>query len=170
MKNLPRIVKITAVKPHIITAIWNNGEERTIDFAPLFQKWEADKNEQFIKLKSYDVFRQVTISGEHTLCWENVPVKIKLKNKVISAPLDLDPDVLYKKSKLIRKITSPALGALLKKARVDAGLSQTDVAINSGTSRNYISRIENNRSDIQLETLFKIVKLGMGKELELIIH
>lgn len=51
---------------------------------------------------------------------------------------------------------------MLRKARENAGLSQADVALKSGTTRNYISRIENDKSDIQLETLQKIVELGIG--------
>ncbi|MCB0573487.1 MAG: helix-turn-helix transcriptional regulator, partial [Saprospiraceae bacterium] len=45
------------------------------------------------------------------------------------------------------------VGAMLRRAREAAGLSQADVALKSGTTRNYISRIENEKSDIQLETL-----------------
>ena len=54
------------------------------------------------------------------------------------------------------------VGAMLREAREAAGLSQADVALKSGTTRNYISRIENDKSDIQLETLQKIVELGIG--------
>jgi transcriptional regulator with XRE-family HTH domain len=55
---------------------------------------------------------------------------------------------------------------MLKEAREKAGLSQAEVALSAGTTRNYISRIENGKSDIQLETLHKIVALGLGKELK----
>ena len=37
----------------------------------------------------------------------------------------------------------------------------------SGTTRNYISRIENDRSDIELDTLKKIIETGLGKQLEI---
>lgn len=57
--------------------------------------------------------------------------------------------------------------AMLREAREAAGLSQADVALKSGTTRNYISRIENEKSDIQLETLQKIVELGIGGEIVL---
>jgi transcriptional regulator with XRE-family HTH domain len=56
---------------------------------------------------------------------------------------------------------------MLKEARENAGLTQADVALKSGTTRNYISRIENDKSDIQLETLQKIVELGIGGEMVL---
>ena len=64
-------------------------------------------------------------------------------------------------------IDSIPVGIMLRRAREKAGLTQTDVAINAGTTRNYISRIENGKSDIQVETLHKIVELGLGKELRL---
>ena len=37
----------------------------------------------------------------------------------------------------------------------------------SGTTRNYISRIENDKSDIELGTLRKIIETGLGKKLEI---
>lgn len=91
-------------------------------------------------------------------------VQVKLAKRTIEGPLDLDPDELYSQSTLIQKTERLAIGDLLRKAREEAGLSQVDVATKSGTSRNYISRIENGKSDIQLETLNKIVQLGMGKQ------
>ena len=39
----------------------------------------------------------------------------------------------------------------------------------SGTTRYYISRIENERSDIEVATLRKIVEIGLGKHLEISI-
>jgi len=68
---------------------------------------------------------------------------------------------------LVKKTEPVNVGAMLRKARENAGLSQADVALKSGTTRNYISRIENDKSDIQLETLQKIVELGIGGEMVL---
>jgi transcriptional regulator with XRE-family HTH domain len=46
-------------------------------------------------------------------------------------------------------------------------MSQQDLALISGTSRTYISRIENERSDIELATLRKIIETGLGKRMEI---
>jgi transcriptional regulator with XRE-family HTH domain len=62
------------------------------------------------------------------------------------------------------------IGQLLKTAREEAGLSQGEVARNSGTTRNYISKIETGKADIQLNTLYRLIKLGIGKELKLSIY
>jgi transcriptional regulator with XRE-family HTH domain len=74
---------------------------------------------------------------------------------------------LYQESTFVRSIEPLPIGTMLKQAREKAGLTQTDVAINAGTTRNYISRIENGKSDIQVETLHKIVELGLGKQLRM---
>ncbi|MBI1185340.1 helix-turn-helix domain-containing protein [bacterium] len=59
------------------------------------------------------------------------------------------------------------LGRLIREARRKAGLTQQELAILSGTSRTYISRIENERSDIELATLKKIIEVGLGRQLEI---
>ena len=48
-------------------------------------------------------------------------------------------------------------------------MSQQDLALLSGTSRTYISRIENDRSDIELATLRKIIETGLRKKMEILI-
>jgi transcriptional regulator with XRE-family HTH domain len=48
-----------------------------------------------------------------------------------------------------------------------SGLTQQELALKSGTTRNYISRIENDRSDIEIATLRRIVETGLGKHLDL---
>jgi DNA-binding XRE family transcriptional regulator len=64
-----------------------------------------------------------------------------------------------------RKSKAFALGELLKEARKEANLSQEALAQKAGTSKSYISRIENGNSDIQLTTLFRIIEIGLGKQL-----
>ncbi len=59
------------------------------------------------------------------------------------------------------------LGVLLHDLRKENGLTQEQLAHKCGTTKSYISRIENNASDIRLSTLMRIFKLGFGKELRL---
>ena len=120
-------------------------------------------------LTTWEVFKNVSVTNEppRTLEWVNHPVTFTFKGKIQTVPTDLDPDALYQESRFVRMIDSIPVGIMLKQAREKAGLTQTDVAINAGTTRNYISRIENGKSDIQVETLHKIVELGLGKELRL---
>ncbi len=164
---LPRIVKILAMEPYKITLLWTNEEVRQLDFEPLFALWKEQNDSRLYPLFDYAVFKEVAVSSVRTLHWPSVPIQLTLRNRIIEGPLDLDPDELYRQSTLLRKAEPLAVGDILRKARLEAGLSQIEVAVKSGTSRNYISRIENGKSDIQLETLNKIVQLGIGKQIRL---
>lgn len=46
----------------------------------------------------------------------------------------------------------------IKEYRVKSGLTQKELAIKIGISKNYLSQLENNRYDIKLSMLFKIAK------------
>jgi len=59
------------------------------------------------------------------------------------------------------------LGALLEEARVKLGMTQAELAEKCGTNKSYISRIENDASDIRLSTLMKIIQQGLGVHLKL---
>ncbi len=162
---LPRIVKLLAIEPFSITALWTTAEIRRNDFEPLFAEWRRQKDTRLFLLFDFENFEQVTVSPAQTFQWPNVPVKLELSHRTIEGSLELDPDELYRQSELLRKTERLAIGPILKQARQEAGLSQEELAAKSGTTRNYISRIENGRSDIRLETLNKIVQLGIGKQL-----
>lgn len=61
------------------------------------------------------------------------------------------------------------LGVMLKEARVEANLTQEELAEKTGTKKSYISRIERGLSDIQISTYFKLIELGLGKHLNISI-
>lgn len=62
------------------------------------------------------------------------------------------------------------LGVLLEEARLKLGLTQEQLAEKVGTNKSYISRIENNASDIRLSTLMKIIQTGFGGHLKLTLQ
>ena len=57
----------------------------------------------------------------------------------------------------------------LEQARTRCGLTQEELAQKCGTNKSYISRIENDASDIKLSTLIKIVTTGLGGHLKLVL-
>jgi len=61
------------------------------------------------------------------------------------------------------------IGALIHEARIEKGLTQEELAEKVGTTKSYISKIENNVKEIRLSTLHKIVELGLGGQLQLSI-
>lgn len=62
------------------------------------------------------------------------------------------------------------LGVLLEEARTKLGMTQEELAEKCGTNKSYISRIENNASDIRLSTLMKIIQKGLGGQLKLTLQ
>lgn len=61
------------------------------------------------------------------------------------------------------------IGVLIQEARKKQHLTQAQLAEKVGTTKNYISRIENNASDIRLSTLMRIIREGLGGQLKLIV-
>ena len=61
------------------------------------------------------------------------------------------------------------IGALIHEARIEKGLTQEQLAEKVGTTKSYISKIENNVKEVRLSTLHKIVELGLGGQLQLSI-
>lgn len=59
------------------------------------------------------------------------------------------------------------IGVLIQEARKQQNLTQEELALKCGTTKNYISRIENNASDIRLSTLKRIIRDGLGGHLKL---
>ncbi len=62
------------------------------------------------------------------------------------------------------------IGALLRQARLEKGLTQEELAEKVGTTKSYISKIENNIKEARISTLQKIVELGFGGHLDLSIR
>lgn len=62
------------------------------------------------------------------------------------------------------------LGVLIEEARRQRGMTQEELAIKCDTNKSYISRIENDASDIRLSTLMKIIHQGLGGRLHLTLE
>ena len=72
-----------------------------------------------------------------------------------------------KREKLEQGFEAFKLGAMLHEARLKKGLTQEQLAARCGTSKTYISKIENNVKEVRLSTLQKIVEIGLGGQLNL---
>ena len=62
------------------------------------------------------------------------------------------------------------IGVFLQDLRKKEGLTQEQLARKCGTTKSYISRIENNASDIRLSTVIRIFREGFGKRLSFSFH
>jgi HTH-type transcriptional regulator / antitoxin HipB len=62
------------------------------------------------------------------------------------------------------------LGVIIQELRKKRNLTQEQLAEKCGTTKNYISRIENDASDIRLSTLMRILREGLGANLKLSVE
>lgn len=62
------------------------------------------------------------------------------------------------------------IGTLIHETRLQMGMTQEQLAEKVGTTKSYISKIENNIKEARISTLQKIVELGFGGRLELKIN
>lgn len=62
------------------------------------------------------------------------------------------------------------LGELIQEARKRQNLTQAQLSIRAGISKNQLSRIENGESDIRLSTFMKIINVGLGGQMKLSIE
>lgn len=166
---IPRIVKIEKVTGHKIQCMFNNGESRELDFEKIFKGWNISKNDFVYPLLEVEEFKKVKLRV-YTLSWPNIEIKVIGENgESMTLPYEIGSDVLYQLSEEIQDPTKYRYGSLIKNARQKAGLTQEQLAIKSGTTRFYISRIENDKTDLEMSTFRKIVEAGLGKKLKLTI-
>lgn len=75
-----------------------------------------------------------------------------------------------RRDELDRDFQGFKIGLLLKKAREEKQLTQSQLGELVDKKREYISRIENNGSNLKLKTLYDIVEKGLGGKVKIQIE
>jgi DNA-binding XRE family transcriptional regulator len=75
-----------------------------------------------------------------------------------------------RRDELERDFESFKIGMLLKKAREEKNLTQEQLAQIVEKKRTFISRLENDGSNMTLKTLFEIVEKGLGGKVQISIQ
>ena len=75
-----------------------------------------------------------------------------------------------RRDELERDFEGFKIGLLLRDAREQQNLTQTELAEKVDKKREYISRVENNGSNLTLKTLFDIVEKGLGGKVRISIE
>jgi len=75
-----------------------------------------------------------------------------------------------RRDNLEREAESFRIGLLLKKARESRNMTQEELGQIIDKKRTYISRVENNGSNITLSTLYEIVEKGLGGKVNISIE
>jgi len=102
-------------------------------------------------------------------------MKARDDNKEISSWSEIKDRVYGKtgterRDNLEREAESFRIGLLLKKARESRNMTQEELGHLIDKKREYISRVENNGSNITLSTLFDIVEKGLGGKVKISIE
>ncbi len=170
MRTVKRIIKIHDIDNFKISCLFNNGESRIIDFKELFAKWNiTSKDVEYPIANSTKEFNKVKLV-DGTLSWDNIRIESSNdKGEKVLYDYQLDPIVLYENSYL-DETRLLEIGLLIKQTRHDLGLTQEELANKSGTTKHYISRVENNRTGIELSTLKKIIEGGLGRRMKISIQ
>jgi ribosome-binding protein aMBF1 (putative translation factor) len=74
-----------------------------------------------------------------------------------------------KREKLEAGYETFKLGAMIQEARHEKGMTQEELAEKCGTTKSYISKLENDVKEVRISTLQKIVHDGLDGELHLSI-
>ena len=77
---------------------------------------------------------------------------------------DISSDDVEAKLNKMKEVLS-----LIKAIREQSGMSQKELAQKTGMKPSYISRVENNKSDIQLSSFFKLLH-SLGLDFKLSLH
>lgn len=88
----------------------------------------------------------------------------EIKDKVYGEKGTERRDTLERESESFR------IGLLIKKARESKNMTQEELGQIIDKKRTYISRVENNGSNITLSTLFDIVERGFGGKVNISIE
>jgi DNA-binding XRE family transcriptional regulator len=99
---------------------------------------------------------------------------MKTKNKIVTFEEHLDKDYgkigTPSRDKFEQEFEAFKLGVILQEMRKQQKLTQEQLAKKCGTTKTYISRIENDASDIRLSTLMRIIQEGLGGHLKLTVE
>jgi DNA-binding XRE family transcriptional regulator len=98
-----------------------------------------------------------------------------MRNKNINTWTEIKDEVYGKKGtprrdKLDRDFKSLKLGLMLREAREKKQLTQDQLGLIIDKKRSYISRIENDASNMTLKTLYDIVEHGLGGKIKIHIE
>lgn len=169
MRTVKNIIKIHNIDGYKVYCLFNNGESRVIDFDKVFKQWKiTEKDVEYSLVNSIEAFQQIEVENG-SFVWKNIDIdSTNEQGEKVVYHYDVDPIVMYEFSE-VDESRNLEIGLMIKQARKELGLTQEELAVKSGTSKHYISRIENNKSGIELSTLIKIIEGGLGRHLQISI-
>ncbi|MEM6770230.1 MAG: helix-turn-helix transcriptional regulator [Bacteroidota bacterium] len=164
-------MKINDVDGRKVSLLFNNGFSKVVDLKAVLSAGKPVKPNGLVDqiLSDDKVFKSVTIIG-NSIGWPGIGKRINgFGGKSTFFPYDVDPVVLYDEGTPDERFNL-SVGDKIKTLRKKVGLTQAELASRVGTTKHYISKLERNKSDVELLTLKKIVEAGLNGKLILDIE
>lgn len=164
MRNNNRIIKIVGKSFPVIKFISNNGEYRSINLKELFQKIDLREGEfGYDVISDKNLFNSVELI-DNALAWKKIIKTFSFPGKkLINTFFHLDPITTIENSKLDDNNQLLKYGQTIKNFRkYYLHISQEELGKKIGSDKYYISKIENQRTDLELKTLRKIYEVGFN--------
>lgn len=169
MRHLKKILKVEAVSETVLLMLFSNGHYRRVDMLDFLKKFDVQKGDLGYELiENPKLIPQVEVV-DYALTWKKISRVFDLPSgKKFEAYYQPDPDVMYQESEPDPDRSSRVeFGAVIRKVRKELGMTQEELANKIGTKKTYISKVENDKSDLELFTLQKIFEIGFGKKMML---
>jgi DNA-binding XRE family transcriptional regulator len=166
-RSIPRILRINRIdkKKLLVSVLFSTGENRLLDFNHILKHvWQVKKSDLDYPLLTPDIFAKMKLEGQ-TLQWKYMKSNSKSARE---HEFGVGSDTLYELSEPDHQ-RNLMIGKMFKEARLKAGKTQEEVAVLSGTSRTYITRLESDKQDIELMTLKKLIEAGLNMRLRVSI-
>lgn len=131
---------------------FQNGEVKAYDMSVLFGKYP-----QLEALKDRELFLQGRLMGAYGIIWND--------------DLDIEAETIFEDGVTVRKnpvSANAVVATALLAARAEAGLSQSELAAQTGIDQSDISKIERGVANPSISTLGRLAS-AMGKELRISI-
>jgi DNA-binding XRE family transcriptional regulator len=170
-RTIPRILRINSRDGYRISCLFSNGEHRILDFESIFKEvYKVQPGDvDYPLMKDPEAFAQVKLEGL-SLIWPNVGIHSEDEfGNPVFYPYEPDPLVLFQNSQPDSS-QNIDIALMIRTLRLEQGMTQTELAEKSGTTKQYISRLENSHADIELLTLKRIVEGGLGRHLDISIR
>ena len=172
MRKNNRIVKIVNINFPSISFISNSGEYRIVNIKTFFKKIGIQKGDfGYEVIENKELFKTVKLIDK-AIAWDSLKHTTTLPNKdKFEYFFHLDPiNTIANSATDELSFQSINYGRAIKMLRkYHLNLSQEELGKKIGTDKQYISKVENYKTDLELKTLRKIYEVGLNKKM-LIAH
>jgi len=160
--NFPRLASVAVQEDNCLVLTFQSAEKRLLDLARAERTLGRTLPRGSVRINEF-----------HALEWPDAALEID-ELGAFSELIDLKHSRFSLGADTVLELSTPigpdfrqTLGQRIKTVRAELGLSQEEVAHRMGTQRTYISQVENGRSDIEIQSLKRLVEVGLGRALEI---